>query len=40
LFILKQMMTDMKRESMGNEVPDILRPCDFFDVIGGISTGG
>ena len=41
LFILEQIMMEMKTFiSTDNGVPNILRLSNFFDVIGGISTGG
>ncbi|CAE7168497.1 unnamed protein product [Rhizoctonia solani] len=37
LLILKEIMNRVKRDEGLDEVP---RPCDYFDVIGGTSTGG
>lgn len=37
LEILQQLMERMEAE-LGSETP--LKPCDYFDMIGGTSTGG
>jgi len=37
LVILREIMEEMQRLAKLNETP---RPCDYFDLIGGTSTGG
>ena len=39
LYILKALMTQLNHEREGNGAPK-LKPCEVFDLIGGISTGG
>src|SRR5690242_16384030 len=37
LVILREIMEEVQRQAKLNETP---RPCDYFDLIGGTSTGG
>jgi patatin-like phospholipase/acyl hydrolase len=37
LIILKDLMWKLK---LAEDLPDVPRPCDYFDLIGGTSTGG
>lgn len=37
LLILREIMEEIGRQSQASETP---RPCEYFDLIGGTSTGG
>jgi patatin-like phospholipase/acyl hydrolase len=37
LLILREIMEDIEQQTGASETP---RPCDYFDLIGGTSTGG
>lgn len=37
LLVLRQIMEEIQRQTDAQETP---RPCDYFDLIGGTSTGG
>jgi patatin-like phospholipase/acyl hydrolase len=37
LLILERIFTEIKNQSGETDIPD---PCDYFDLIGGTSTGG
>jgi patatin-like phospholipase/acyl hydrolase len=46
LYVLQELMRQVRRDLQANlptqqkTVPVPLRPCDYFDLIGGTSTGG
>lgn len=40
LFILKSIMIQLNHKRKNSGLPDVLKPCDVFDLIGGTSTGG